>query len=489
MQKTNNERLQEVADAMQAFNERIVYVGGAMAGSYATDAAAVEPRVTIDVDCVVNSGSYAEHAAFEDLLRAQHFQNDRTPNAPLCRWLYKDGIVDVMSMDENSLSFGNRWYRPGFEKREPYTLPSGTQIYRLPVTYYIATKIDALYSRGGEDWRGAKDFEDIIYVLNYCPEFTKAFLSADVMVKTFIAEQFAKMIKRPNITEEIECALLPDEIERTDILLGIMHAVAEYPIARPSLRIQFVSDLHLEFPENSLYLEQHPLQVKGDILLIGGDSAYLGSVEYVCHPFWKWASEHYKTVIVALGNHEFYNHYDVNTLSDGFVGEILPNVHYYYNAVVHMPDVDIIISTLWGHIEPQNVYATEHGVSDFYRIMYNGHRLTAEDSNREHKRCLKFIKAAVADSQAQTKIVLTHHVPTMLATAPEFTGSPIKGAFSVELSDYIAHSGIDYWIYGHSHRNIDCQIDSTRIISNQLGYVFQGEHLRNGFDNGKIIEI
>mgnify|MGYP002515587387 CR=1 FL=1 len=489
MQKTNNERLQEVADAMQAFNERIVYVGGAMAGSYATDAAAAEPRATLDVDCVVNSGSYAEHAAFEDLLRAQHFQNDRTSDAPLCRWWYKDEIVDVMSIDESSLSFGNKWYRPGFEKRERYTLPSGMQIYRLPVTYYIATKIDALNSRGGEDWRGAKDFEDIIYVLNYCPEFTKVFLAADVTVKTFIAEQFAIMIERPNITEEIECALSHDEIERTDILLETIRTVAAYSITHSPLRIQFVSDLHLEFHDNSLYLKQHPLQAKGDILLIGGDSAYLDSIEYVRHPFWQWASEHYKEVIVALGNHEFYNHYDVATLPDGFVGEILPNVHYYYNAVVHIQDVDIIVSTLWGHIEPQNIYATEHGVSDFYHILYNGHRLTAEEFSREHERCLKFIKEAVVHSQAQTKIVLTHHVPTMLATAPEFAGSPINGAFSVELSDYIAQSGIDYWIYGHSHRNINCQIGSTQIISNQLGYVFQGEHLRNGFDNGKIIEL
>lgn len=37
MSKTNNERLQEIAEAMQDLNERLVYVGGAMAGVYATD--------------------------------------------------------------------------------------------------------------------------------------------------------------------------------------------------------------------------------------------------------------------------------------------------------------------------------------------------------------------------------------------------------------------------------------------------------------------
>ena len=44
MLKTNNERLQEIAEGMQSLNERLVYVGGAMVGSYANDPAAVEPR-------------------------------------------------------------------------------------------------------------------------------------------------------------------------------------------------------------------------------------------------------------------------------------------------------------------------------------------------------------------------------------------------------------------------------------------------------------
>lgn len=50
-------------------------------------------------------------------------------------------------------------------------------------------------------------------------------------------------------------------------------------------------------------------------------------------------------------------------------------------------------------------------------------------------------------------------------------------------------SGIDYWIYGHSHRNIEAQIGNTRILSNQLGYISHGEYSRNGFDPAKHIEV
>lgn len=493
MQKTNNERLQEIADAMQELNARIVYVGGAMSGAYATDPTAPEPRTTTDVDCVANTNSYSEHVAFEKLLRQKHFQNDIDSDPPIiCRWVYNGEIVDVMSMNEQSLSFGNRWYRNGFEHRELYSLPSGQIIYRLPVTYYIATKIEALRSRGGNDWRGAKDFEDIIYVLNYCTEFLEKFKAETGLVKNYIARQFAEMLRRPNISEEIECAISYDEIERADMIIGIMQNVAsEKP---QTLRIQFVSDLHLEFEENRTWIAEHPLEVTGDILLIAGDTAYLdlpesGRDTYSEYSFWDWAARNYQQVVVCLGNHDFYGYYDLRTISEGWCKTIRPNIHAYYNSVVHIADIDIIVSTLWAYIEPYNAYLTEKGVSDFYRIKYNGHRLTAGDFNREHEWCLEFVKKAVAESKAKTKIVLTHHVPTMLCTAKEFQSSTIMGAFSVELGNYIANSGIDYWIYGHSHRNIDAQIGRTHIMSNQLGYISQGEYLDNGFCNSKSIEI
>lgn len=493
MQKTNNERLQHIASAMQELNERLVYVGGAVAGAYATDPAATEPRTTIDVDCVVNSNSYAEHAAFEQLLREKHFQNDHDSEPPvICRWVYNGEMVDVMSMNEQSLSFGNRWYELGFAHRDLYALPSGQEIYRLPVTYYVATKIDALLSRGGSDWRGANDFEDIVYVLNYCTEFVDKFNAETGQVKSYLAQQFATMLKRPNLTEEIECAITPEEIERTDLILDILQSVASYQA--PMLNIQFVSDLHLEFPQNRQYLQDHPLQVTGDILLIAGDSAYLDLPDsdldtYGSYSFWDWASRHYQQVIVCLGNHDFYAHYDLSTMPDGYCRQIRHNVHAYYNSVVSIGDIDIIISTLWSKIEPCDAFLTEHNVSDFYRIKYNGHRLTAEDFNREHARCLQFIQQAVVESKAKTKIVLTHHVPTHLCTAQEFCGSTISGAFTVELGEYIVDSGIDYWIYGHSHRNIDAQIGGTRILSNQLGYISHGEHQHNGFDPARHIDI
>ncbi len=253
------------------------------------------------------------------------------------------------------------------------------------------------------------------------------------------------------------------------------------------MRIQYASDLHLEFADNWRYLKEHPLEVSGDVLVLGGDIGYLGDENYAKHPFWDWAAGNYRQVIACMGNHEFYKYYDVATLPDNYSLEIRPNVHSYYNSVVRIGNVDIIVSTLWARIPLQDAFFTEQMVSDFRRILYKGEPLTFSDFNREHERCLSFIKQAVNGSQARHKIVATHHAPSYLLQCPKFKGSKANGAFMVELGDYIADSGIDYWIYGHTHYNVDAAIGQTKCVCNQLGYVFHNEHKE--FKKGKAIEI
>ena len=253
------------------------------------------------------------------------------------------------------------------------------------------------------------------------------------------------------------------------------------------MKIQYASDLHLEFADNWRWLKENPLEVTGDILVLAGDIGYLGDDNYSKHPFWDWASENYQQVYCCMGNHEFYKFFDVAALTDGYCLEIRPNVHSYYNGIVHMDDTDIVLSTLWAKIPLQEAYYTEQCVTDFRRILYDGEIMTHADFNHEHEHCLNFIKSAVANSKVAHKIVVTHHVPSFKMLCPKHVGSKINGAFTVELEDYIKDSGIDYWIYGHSHYNVDVEIGNTKCVSNQLGYVFHDEH--KFFDRQKNIDI
>lgn len=254
------------------------------------------------------------------------------------------------------------------------------------------------------------------------------------------------------------------------------------------MKIQFASDLHLEFGENSKWLKSNPLKAEGDILILVGDIGYLGDANYLTHPFWDWASENFKQVIVVPGNHELYKYFDINELHEGWELEVRPNVKVHYNSVIHLaPDTDLILSTLWAFIHPLEEYLTERCVSDFKRIMNGEYRLNAKRFNIEHEKCRRFIEKAVTESKARHIIVATHHVPSFELMSEEFKGSSINGAFTVELSEMIASSRIEYWIYGHSHRNIDRIIGNTKCISNQLGYVFQNEHIDFRLD--AMIEI
>lgn len=78
-------------------------------------------------------------------------------------------------------------------------------------------------------------------------------------------------------------------------------------------------------------------------------------------------------------------------------------------------------------------------------------------------------------------------MPTLNNYPKEYLGSKINEAFATNLNDFIDSSNIDFWIYGHLHYNTpDFKIGSTMLITNQLGYVHNREHLH--FDTGKIIE-
>ena len=253
------------------------------------------------------------------------------------------------------------------------------------------------------------------------------------------------------------------------------------------MRIQYASDLHIEFSDNSRYLKQNPLKPVGDILILAGDIGYLNDDNYSKHPFWDWVSDNYRQVIVAVGNHELYKYYDLAKMPHGLVCSIRDNVKCYYDAVVRVENIDFIISTLWAKILLEDAYLTERYVSDFHRILYNGETLTWDNFNRENEKCFSFIQNEVVKSTAEHIVVVTHHVPSFQLVSPDFSGSKINGAFTVELEEYIKHSPIEYWIFGHSHRNIDKIIGKTKCVTNQLGYVSHNEHL--SFDLEKIIEL
>ena len=251
------------------------------------------------------------------------------------------------------------------------------------------------------------------------------------------------------------------------------------------MKIQYCSDLHLEFHENKFFLKQFPLEPIGEILLLAGDILPFALHKQPCE-FIDFIADSFEAVYWIPGNHEYY-HFDLGAVASPLLENFRSNVFLISNQSITYKNTNIICSTLWSHISTQNEFALQQSVNDFHLIMKNGNKLTTADFNQLHQTDLAFLKNAVAQSDTEKTIVMTHHVPTLMNYPQRYIRSNINEAFAVELYDFIENSQIAYWIYGHHHCNTpDFKIGSTTMLTNQLGYVQQGE--QKGFKLNSIIE-
>lgn len=248
------------------------------------------------------------------------------------------------------------------------------------------------------------------------------------------------------------------------------------------MKIQYASDLHLEFRANREWLLENPLEVTGDILLLAGDIMYIEDIDL----FWCWARDNYKHVLVVPGNHEFYGS-DIANYSFDFKKPKYKNVAYYQNKVVRIEDTDFIFSTLWSQINT-NEKLIENGLNDFWSIRYDSVRFRPKHYNAMHEKSVRFIEDAVKESTAKHIVVVTHHSPSLLTIATEHLTSPLRSAFASDLHYLMEDGRIDYWVYGHSHTNINCRVFNTEVVCNQLGYVEHNGQMA-GFRLDKYFEI
>ncbi|MEI6596447.1 MAG: hypothetical protein WCO28_12855 [Bacteroidota bacterium] len=228
MPSTNITMLQTVANGLGDLKDEMVFVGGSVAELYVSNPAASDIRPTLDVDCVVELSSKIAHAKLEEQLRAKKFTHDTTQGAPICRFIYKDILVDVMPTDSNVLGFTNIWYEEGVDNKISKTLPDGTEVFVFRPEYYVASKFEAHKGRGGNDLRQSHDFEDIIYIFDNCLDILDNISNANDTVKVYLKEECQNLLEYEGLTEGIESALpYGSGEESTDIILELIQRIAE----------------------------------------------------------------------------------------------------------------------------------------------------------------------------------------------------------------------------------------------------------------------
>jgi len=255
-----------------------------------------------------------------------------------------------------------------------------------------------------------------------------------------------------------------------------------------------MSDLHLELPENYAYWTNNPIKPVGDILVLAGDDIKLSKTFYNDNIF-NYLSKSFDQVFIIAGNHSYYNITDYSLISKPSLEiKIKDNVKIYNNKYIKYNNVNFIFTTLWSEI-PQLYEKTVANGMMCYRaireIKNNEVKLiTTRSVNELHNRDKYFLINTLADlkEDKDPTIIVTHHLPTIHCVNDEFKNSSIRHGFYSEQLDIIKNNKIDYWIYGHSHRNIpDIEIEGTKLVTNQYGYIAMDE--QDGFEETKIIQL
>ena len=198
----------QVAEGLKELREKMVFIGGAVISLYTDDPAADEIRPTTDIDMTINLANYAEWAKMQERLAELSFYPDPEGQS-ICSYKFEKIAVDIMPADDSSIGVSNKWYKPGFKYLQQIVLPKGISINILPAPYFLATKLEAFKDRGGNDFYGSHDFEDIIYLLDNRTTIVEEILAADEDVRQYIKQELILIKNHPQAGEILAMHIHP----------------------------------------------------------------------------------------------------------------------------------------------------------------------------------------------------------------------------------------------------------------------------------------
>lgn len=263
------------------------------------------------------------------------------------------------------------------------------------------------------------------------------------------------------------------------------------------MKIQLVSDLHLEFS---------PIELTNngsDVLILSGDICvanhflkseaspkFAKAQEF--RQFFHHVSQNWDKVFYVVGNHEHYHGRFEHTVD--IMRDILPqNITLLEKSFEDYEGYRFIGGTLWTDIKnPVEEIQVEMGLNDFRLIQITQpqyRRFRVLDAVKDHRKLIKFID----ENLTGNTIVIGHHAPSFESVSAEYrTGrySYLNPAYCTELSEWILERPeIKLWTHGHVHSSHDYMIGDTRIIANPRGYDSGGNPENKDFSPGKIFDI
>jgi Icc-related predicted phosphoesterase len=262
------------------------------------------------------------------------------------------------------------------------------------------------------------------------------------------------------------------------------------------MKIQVVSDLHLEFapiPE---------IKPDADVLILGGDICL--AERLYRHPlhladmrnndgyasdaakyreFFKYCSDNWSTVIYLAGNHEHYSGRWERTIP-----VLREETQRYHNILfcdqdrVDLGDVTFLGVSLWtdfNNHDPLTIMSARDMMNDYSSITENPregiyHKLRPQTTLAKHVSDLGWLQVQLSQLQDRKVVVCSHHAPSHSSihyTYQQPRYSIMNGAFVSNLDGFIMdYPQIKLFTHGHVHNVFDYYIGETRVVCNPRGY-------------------
>jgi hypothetical protein len=235
--------------------------------------------------------------------------------------------------------------------------------------------------------------------------------------------------------------------------------------------IQLKSDLHMELGTYT------PVCREGDVLVLAGDiNRSAAGLE--------WAMDNYPgmQIVFVPGNHEFHGQNATSVMCElDHVAGRDHGIHVLQNRSVVIGNVRFIGATLWSDFNLLGASQFNAACTQALQGFSGARKITAglNGARRKvaiaevidwHKIHLRFLGHALAQPFPGKTVVVTHYAPSLHSLPAKKQHLPKGCRDASNLEWLIGKYKPDYWLHGHTHHNVDYQLDQTRILTNQRGY-------------------
>ena len=242
------------------------------------------------------------------------------------------------------------------------------------------------------------------------------------------------------------------------------------------MRINYFSDVHLEFGEQDLP------ETDADIIVAAGDIG-------IFNQGLDWLLATGKPVVYVAGNHEFYGYEYQQVLAMLREKCAGTQIHFLEKDYFIFQGVRFLGCTLWTDLFVEGVEKAQtlgKTLNDFRKVSYAGQAFEPAHFVDLYRESKAWLDAQLATPYPGQTIVVTHHAPTEWS----WIGSPNvlkKLAYCNDLKPLFHEYEIAAWFHGHVHNLGDYRIADARILSNTRGYL--GRKTVPGFDINKVVDI